>query len=81
MALVPAILQAAFGLPGLGPALRAVEGMVEVIGWYFERVMADPNTADSLQLQADLEARLEVALQVALVPTQEAALVAALAER
>ena len=77
MALVPAIMQAAFGLPSLGPAHRAVEGMVDVIGWYFERVVADPNNADSLQLQADLEARLEVALQVALVPTQEAALVAA----
>lgn len=77
VAFVPAILQAALGFPGLARALQAVEGAVDVFGWYFERVMANPDSADSVQLQAEFQAMLEAELQAALVPTQDAALVAA----
>lgn len=77
VALVPAILQAALAFPGVGAAVRAVEGIVDVFGWYFEQALADPNNANSLQLQAEFQEQLELELQRALVPTQEAALVSA----
>jgi hypothetical protein len=53
--------------------------MAGVFGWYIDRVMANPNDADSLALQAEFQEELEFALQAALVPTTDAAAVMAVA--
>jgi hypothetical protein len=75
VALVPAVLQTLLAIPSLAASVRGLEAMADVFGWYIDRVMANPNNADSLALQAEFQAELEFALQAALVPTADAALV------
>ena len=77
IALIVGAIQALLAIPALAPAAAMVSAMFDVLGDYFDRVLANPQAyryADQRALQAELEAQLRAVL----IPANELAVLSAI---